>query len=438
MKQRKFLSVLMSVLVFIVMIASLFSGCKKSTSNDSGSSSAKKVKITILNSKNEIQVPFESGVKEFQKKYPNIEVSVSLCPAGQSPFEKLSSMTASGNAPAIAIIDGGDLPKFESNCVDLSGEKWVSDAQNGMLDDTKSKDGKIIAFPLTVEGYGVMYNKTVLDKAGVDPASIKTRKDFEAALKKVKESLGTEPLELSPMDWSLGNHFLPVGYVTQDKDSAKIDDFIKGLKSGSVKLSSNTALNGVFDTFDMMKNYNRGKKDPLASTYEQGAAVIAKGTVGFWFMGNWAWPEITKTSANADLGFIPLPISDNAADYGNSQIAAGVTKFAFVDKSQNNADQQKAAKDFLNWLVYDDAGQKLMVEKAAIVPAFKNITLEPADPLGKSLKKYMNDNKTLKFMSSLPADHWKVLGADFQKYFAGREKRDEFCTSIEKYWKNQK
>jgi raffinose/stachyose/melibiose transport system substrate-binding protein len=438
MKQKKFLSVVISVLVLSTMLTSLFSGCKKETNDKTDSSGgSKKVKITMLNSKNEIQTALVDGAKEFQKKYPNVELSISLCPAGQSPFEKLSSMTASGNAPTIAVIEGGDLAKFESKCVDLSNEKWVSDTQTGMLDDTKSKDGKIIAFPLTIEGYGVIYNKAVLSKANVDPTSIKTRKDFDAALKKVKESLGAEPLELSPMDWSLGNHFLPVGYVAQDKDNAKVTDFMTSMKDGKVKLSSNTAMNGVLDTFDMMKNYNKNKKDPLPETYEKGAEAIAKGTVGFWFMGNWAWPEIKK-SGNPELGFIPLPISDKAEDYGNTQIPIGVTKFAFIDKDQNNADQQKAAKDFLNWLVYDNDGQKVMVEKAAIVPAFKNISIDPPDPLGKDLKKYMNENKAMKFMSVLPADHWKVLGADFQKYFVGKQKRDEFYKAIEKYWAGKK
>ena len=439
MKQRKFLSVLVSILVLSALLMSLFSGCKKDTKTDSADSgSTKKVKITMLNSKNEIQNALVDGAKEFSKKYPNIELTISLCPAGQSPFEKLSSMSASGNAPAIAVVEGGDLEKFESKEADLSNEKWVADAQTGMLDDAKSKDGKVVAFPLTVEGYGIMYNKAVLDKAKVDPTTIKTRKDLEDAFKKVKESTGKEPLELSPMDWSLGNHFLTVGYAAQGKDNAKVTEFMGKLKTGGEKLAANTPMNGMLDTFDMMKKYNKNSKDPLAGTYEKGAAAIAKGDVGFWFMGCWAWPEIKKTAESVELGFIPVPISDNAEDYGNTQIPIGVTKFAFVDKDQNTAEQQKAAKQFLDWLVYEDAGQKMLVEKAAVIPAFKNIKIDPSDSPGKAIKKYMSENKSMKFMSAVPADHWKVLGADFQKYFAGKEKRSDFFTAIEKYWKDKK
>lgn len=438
MKQKKFLSVLVAIMILSLMSTSLFSGCKKESG--SSSDSTKKVKITMMNSKNEIQAALENGVKDFQKKYPNIELTVTLCPAGQSPFEKLSAMTASGNAPTIAVVDGGDLSKFDYKSVDLSNEKWVNDAGTGMLVDVKStKDGRIIAFPLTVEGFGIVYNKDVLDKAGVEPASIKTRKGLENAFKKVKDSLGKEPLELSPMDWSLGAHFLSVGYSAQGKDGkGKIDSFFNDLKTGKANLSSNTAMNGLLDTFDMMKNYNKNKKDPLSSTYEKGATALAKGDVGFWFMGCWAWPELKKNN-KTDLGFIPVPISDTESDYGNSQIPVGATKFAFIDKEQNNIEQQKAAKQFFDWLVYDDAGQKLLVEKAAIIPAFKNIALEPADPMGKAIKKYMTDKKIMKAITvETPADHWKTLGADFQKYLVGKETRTDFYEAIEKYWKNKK
>lgn len=82
-KQRNFLSALTVIVILIVMVTFLFNGCEK----ESKTSTSKKVKITMMNSKNEIQTVLEDGAKDFQKKYPNIELSIILCPAGQSPLK---------------------------------------------------------------------------------------------------------------------------------------------------------------------------------------------------------------------------------------------------------------------------------------------------------------------------------------------------------------
>lgn len=129
-------------------------------------------------------------LKLLQKENPNITVEVIPATAGQSPFEKVTSMYASGNAPTMAMLDPGDIAKFKDKFLDLSSEKWVSDAIDGAL-NAATVDGKVIAFPFAVEGYGLIYNKAVLDKAyggNFDPSSIKTRDALEEAFKKSRSN----------------------------------------------------------------------------------------------------------------------------------------------------------------------------------------------------------------------------------------------------------
>lgn len=185
-----------------------------------------------------------------------------------------------------------------------------------------------------------------------------------------------------------------------------------------------------------MKKYNLDKSNPMAPTYDKGPEVIGKGEVGFWFMGNWAWPQIkTFDTANGQYGFVPVPISNDPNDYGNSGIPVGVTKFIGIDKTQNSAAQQDAAEKFLNWLVYSQAGQDVLVNQCSVIPAFKNIKLEPRDPLAKSIEQYISDGNTLEFMTTLPSDHWSKLGASMQKYLSGVIDRKGLINDIESYWK---
>lgn len=427
---------ILSLLAAITITSSLLVGCGAGSSS-SGSSSSKKVTISMMNSKGEIQTQLEEAAKTYSKANPNVTINVIACAAGQSPFEKLSTMYSSKNAPALAIVDPGDVIKFKDKFLDLSSEKWVKDAEDGSL-DTAKLDGKIKGFPLTVEGDGIIYNKKVLDKAGVDPTKIKTTSDLEEAFKKV-QATGVSAVAVSPMDWSLGSHFFGTVYATQSKDSKENAKFLDDLKAGKVNLAQNKQYSGLLDTLDVLKKYNIDKADALSATYEKDQQYIGQGKVGFWFMGNWAWPQVKQFAGdNKDFGFMPVPISNNASDYGNDGIAVGVTKYIGVDKTDNNADQQAAAKKFLNWLVYNKDGQDILVNKASVITAFKNITIAPSDPLSKSIKDHVKSKNTIEFMTVLPSDHGTKVGAAMQKYLGNKTDKAGLATEIQEYWKTVK
>ncbi|MFD1956530.1 ABC transporter substrate-binding protein [Paenibacillus thailandensis] len=407
------------------------------SASPSATSSDLKAKITFLNSKGEIQAQLEEAAKTFSNDYPGVTVEILSTSSGQSPFEKASQMYAAGNPATILMLDPADVPKFKDRILDLSGEKWVADAIDNSL--TKA-DGTVLDFPFAVEGFSLVYNKKVLDAAvggSFDPATIQTRSDLKALFDKIEAS-GKKAIHVSPMDWSLGAHYMNFLYADQSSDYAQVEKFISDLKAGSVDLASNTVFNGLIDTFDLMKEYNITKDNPLSPPYEKGPEYLAKGDVGLWFMGNWAWPNIKSFDATGEYGFLPVPISDNAADYGNTQIATAVTKRLTIDKEKSTPEQQAAAKKFLEWLVYEQNGQDFLVNKANIIPAFKNITLEPQDPLAKSVKSYMSNGATVVGMTSMPADHWSKVGASMQKYMANAGDRAKLAEEIEDYWKTVK
>ena len=398
---------------------------------------AQNVEITILNSKGEIQTQLEEIARYYTSITDGVSVEVIAAGVGQSPFERAVALYASGNAPALLMLDAGDVLLFEDRALALNDEKWVADAIANSLDMATAADGRILAFPATVEGYGFIYNKPVLDNAvggEFDPSTINTTDSLRQLFEQIAAS-GKDALVISPEDWSLGAHFFALAYASQSEDFAAINQFQAGLKDGSVRLGENVAANGLMDTFDLMKEYNYDRLDPLAGLYDRGTELIGQGEVGIWFMGNWAWPQINDfDTANGQYGFLPVPVSNNPGDLGNTQIPVGVTKYFIVDGEQNSPAQQQAAKDFLNWLVYDPEGQKRFVVDANIIPAFKNITIAPADPLAASILGYVQAEKTMNFVLNLPPDHWAQVGASMQKYLGGFVTRDAFFQEVEAYW----
>ena len=133
-----------------------------------------------------------------------------------------------------------------------------------------------------------------------------------------------------------------------------------------------------------------------------------------------------------------MPVPQNIDDGMNKELVGGGSKFFFIDSSKHTSDRQrKEAKAFLNWLVYNNEGQKFIVDDCALVPAYKNIHLEVKDPLGRSVKKYADAGKLIPNYNYLPDDHYAILGAAFQKYLAGMDTRKGFAKAVTTYWKTK-
>lgn len=426
-KMKAFSSILLALCVIVGMVA--FAGC-----NNAGGNSETKESITFLNSKGEIQSSLEEAAKAYEQK-TGTKVEIIACPAGGSPFEKISSMYNAGTPPTLAMLDTVDVITLANEkALDLSGEKWVADA--GEL--ITKVDGKVYSFPMCVEGKGLIFNKTVIEDAlgaKFDSSTINSYDKLKDLFEKL-QAKGVTPIAISKEDWSLGAHFLQLFYELQAEDMTGVDAFLAKLKNGEVKVAQDEKFKQLMDTFDLLREYNYYKNDPLSADYDVDPSLITEGEVAFWFNGTWAWPNMSEfDDGKNEYGFIPVVAGNDTSFFGNNKLSGSASKQVMIDKVKATEGQQQAAKDFLNWLVYDEEGQKQLVENMNIVPAFSNITLDPIDPLGKALKVYME--KGFMVSSIVPADHWNKLGASMQQYLAGKTTRDGLAEQIEAYWKAQ-
>ncbi|BCN32678.1 ABC transporter substrate-binding protein [Anaeromicropila herbilytica] len=428
-----------SVLLVGTMIASSLVGCsnKKSTSDSKDSSSKKSVEITMLNSKGEIQEGLEAIAEKYKEK-TGVSIEVIACGAGESPFQKISTMYSAGNPPTLAILDTTDVKAIaEEKATDLSSEKWVQE-MNGMTTDV---NGKIYSFPLCIEGRGIIYNKTAIEKTlgkDFDPSTINSYDSLKAIFDKLKAKGMKYPIVISKEDWSLGAHQLQYVYETQTGDNAGAQAYIDKLKAGE-SIADNKRFDEFIKTFDLLKENNINNPDPLAATYEQDPIFLADGDAAFWFNGSWAWPNIKEAGGDKnEYGFIPYVLGNDTSDFANTKIQASPSKQVMIDKEKATPEQVQAAKDFLNYLVYDEQGQKALVDDCSIIPVAKNNPNAPSDPLGKSIKDAMGKDGIFTASAIVPGDHWSVLGAEMQKYLAGQSTKEELAKAIDSYWAAQK
>ncbi len=396
-------------------------------------------KISFLNTKGEIQTALEDMATTFQEE-TGIEVEILACGTGESPYTKITSAYNSGSAPTMAMLDTTDVVALAKEyALDLSAEKWVSECEN----QTTKIDGKIYSFPFCIEGRGLIYNKAAIEETlgtEFDPSTINSYDALKKLLEDLRAGGMENPVVLSKEDWSLGAHQLGFIYDTYDGTTEGSTELIEKLKSGALKTEDYERFNQFVETFDLLKEYNINGKDPLGALYDQDPIFLADGDAAIWANGCWAWPNIAEAGATEDseYGFLPMVLGNDTSDFANTGIEAAASKQVMIDAVQADENQVAAAKEFLNWLVYAESGQKMLVEDAAVIPACKNNTNTPKDPLGKDIQSKMAAGQTYSSSFIAPSDHWSVLGASMQKYLGGQCDKAELAQEIDAYWESQK
>ena len=384
---------------------------------------AKDVTLTIFNSKMEIQSQLEEMADEYMDSHKGVEVEVYY--SSDTVAAHMSTKYASKDPYVLSMVDAKDIYSLgPDHAIDMSGEPWVAETTQAI-----SIDGKVLGFPVCVEARGVLYNADAIEAATgepFDPTAIKTTEDFQALIDKLIAGGMETPTGLQKEDWSLAAHFFASVYEMHDDPDA----FIAGIKDGSVKLAEDPVFNAMMDTFDVFKANNWMKAAPLSAVREDTEMNLAQGKIAFKYGGNWDWSDIKDFDPAENMGMMPVP--SDLEGY-NEKLVGGGSKYFFIDNTVSE-EQQQAAKDFLNWLVFEEDGQEFLVETCALVPAFANITLPVSDPLGASVKSYADTGAMTGNYNYLPDDHYAKVGISFQKYLGDQIDRAALADEITAYW----
>ena len=407
------------------MSVMLLAGCGGSSGGEETGKTGNTNGITIFNSKMEIQDQLLEMAEKYEKE---TGVHVEVYYSSDTVSAHLATRYASNNPYTLSMVDAKDIYSLaEEHAADLSDEEWVKDTKYAI-----DIGGKTYGFPVCVEARGIIYNADAIEKITgkkFDPEQYKTLKAFKGLIEDLKKGGMEAPTGVMKEDWSLGAHYLAQVYEEQDDPDA----FLMDLSKNKVKLMKNEKFNSLMDTFDVLKDNNYAKESAISAEREVSEKKLAEGEIAFMFGGNWDWSQINQFDYTENMGIMPVP--QDMDDGMNEMLVGGGSKYFFIDNSANTSDEQRQqAKDFLNWLVYNEKGQSFLVNDCALVPAFSNVTLPISDPLGASVSKYTNAGKLIPNYNYLPDDHFAILGAMFQKYLAGISDRSGFAKDIETYW----
>jgi len=266
---------------------------------------------------------FKELISKFQAKYPNVKVDYQNIPFDQAR-DKFKTAAQANTAPDVMRAEVAWTPEFASlrYLAPLEGtpaSAGLDDYLPAPLSSNKF-GGKLYGVPQVTDALALLYNKALLQKAGVSDAPA-TMDQLKSAALAVKAKAGADGLYLNP-----GGYFLLPFIYGAGGDLLQVDQ-------KKIAINGTEAVKGLEVALDLIKSGAAAKPD-LNSGYNQMQAGFKDGKVAMVINGPWSVADDFTGKAFADksnLGIAPVP----AGSSGKSGSPLGGHNYVVYAGSKN-------------------------------------------------------------------------------------------------------
>ena len=369
-------------------------------------------KVYYLNFKPEQDEAWQNLAKAYTEE-TGTDVTVVTAASGQYETTLQSEM-AKSDAPTLFQVNGPvGLKNWKDYCYDLKDaditKELTSDAYE--LKDGDAVDG--IAY--VIESYGLITNKTLLEKAGYTLDDIKSFDDLKKVADDIqarKDEIGVKGAFTSAgmdgsSDWRFKTHLanLPI-YYEYKADGIDDTEAIKGTYLDQYK--------NVFDLY--ITDSTCDGSELSAKTADDSRNEFVNGDAVFYQNGSWEYAELAKTYSDDELAMIPIYFG---VDDENEGLATGTENY---------------------WCVTSEAGTKSMSEDMGFTIPFKT-AVAPTNVFVKQDAEYTDAGLTPVSwnFTTMPSEEWKNgLGTALTAYAAGTGDWDAVVSAFVDGWATEK
>ena len=374
--------------------------------------------------------------QELAAKYTEetgVDVTVVTAASGEYETTLMSEMGKSG-APTMFQVNGPvGLANWKDYCYDLKDSAIYGELTN---EDFALKDGDAVAgIAYVIESYGLITNKTLLEKAGYTIDDIKSFADLKKVAEDItarKDELGFAAFTSAGMDgssdWRFKTHLanLPI-YFEYQADGIGTTKEIKG-----------TYLDNYRDIWNLYINNSTCDPAELAAkTGDDSRNEFLAGQAVFFQNGSWEYGNLTADGTFTDDDLAMIPIYIGVGDEANQGLCTGTENYWCVNKEADEADIQ-ATLDFMKWVVESDEGRDMLANQMGFVTPFTTFAdYLPDNPLVKANAEYTEAGKTPVSwnFTTMPSENWKNnLGGALLNYAQGTGTWDSVQTAFVDGW----
>lgn len=380
------------------------------------------IEITLANNKIEIDEALRAFAELYERE-TGVRVIVRSF-GGENPYAPaISAMFQAGVEPEIFVTEG--FPGYYDarrggRITDLSGEPWVRDTD---LYFVSPVDGIVAGFPIAIEGWGLGYNRELLQRAGVNPATMVNIQGIRAAFQTIeaqRDYLGIEAvvsMAAGPgMTWVTGLHAVNA-YLTLGLPYYDAGRYIDMLNRGEV---DTRRLTYFAEYMDLLFRHSI-RNTLLVGGYDQQLEDFALGRTVFIHQGNWTDPVFAGMGVDFGMGFVPHAFLPETTD----GIFVGVPSFYLVNARSANPDE---ARRFLRFMAETQAGHDYMVNQAGMVSAFRSVEISPSGGFSKAVQEWANSGRIFAWRQNEMPDGFGMgtLGPIFHQLAVGTIDTAEF------------
>ncbi|MFG2605818.1 ABC transporter substrate-binding protein [Streptomyces sp. NPDC048514] len=282
-----------------------------------------------------------SLVAGFEKAHPNIHVNI----VGNMTDDKINQALRSGGGKAPDVISSfttNNVGKFCSSgaLVDLNPffEKSGIDPETTFpkpMNEYTQFDGNRCTAPLLGDAYGLYYNKTAFEKAGIANPP-RTWSEFEADARKLTITQGNGYRQLG---------FMPNYHGWESTTEHYFGQFSPSYfdKDGKSNIAADPAFEKGFTLqkklVDELGGFQRLERFRATLGDEWGPRhPFHTGQVAMQLDGEWRLGMAEEAKPKFEIGVAPLPVPDDrAAQYGKGYITGTITGIAATSHKQNAA-----------------------------------------------------------------------------------------------------
>ncbi|GAB3791052.1 extracellular solute-binding protein [Nocardioides ungokensis] len=279
---------------------------------------------------------FKALIKKFNAEYPNVKINYQSVPFDQAQNKFKTAAESGSGAPDILRAEVAWVPEFASlgYLYALDGTPLLED--NNFLPTPLSSDqyeGKTYGVPQVTDTLGLMYNKKIFAKAGIDSAPT-TWDEVAADAKLIKQKAGVDGIYLNAAGYFMLPFMYGEGGDMVDTDAKKI------------VVNSDANVKGIQTAQDMVKSGVAAKPD-ASDSYGTMMTLFKAGKVGMIINGPW---EVANISADPNfggfdnLGVAPVP----GGSAGQGAPVGGHNYVIYSGMDQSKADAAIAFVKFMS------------------------------------------------------------------------------------------
>lgn len=292
----------------------------------------------------------KKAVDLYMSQNPDVDIKVEFTD-WSGYWDKLSAMAAGGNLPDIVQMDYSYLNQYQKSgqLADLS--EFIS---TGTIDTTKisesiiesgSIDGKCYAISLGSNAPMMLYDKAIVEKAGVTIPDQMTMDQLYDISKTIYEKTGTKAL------YDGGINMMQI--MARANGSHLFDELTTG-KEDSMKIYFNTMEKFAKADFSISADLLAEKNPDVVET----KPIIDSSTWNDFLLSN-QYISVSKT-AGRDLGITMFP---TITDSKSQPIYLKPSMFFSVAESSKN---KEAAAKFLDWFVNSTEANDILLAERGI------------------------------------------------------------------------